>query len=499
MAFSSYIFLFLFLPASLAVYYAFPLRARNLVLTLLSYALYGWANPYFVLLLLGSTLVSYYCALAMTRVPGKPAAAEVPLLDEDDEMSLAQKSAFWCAIAANLSLLIFFKYFTFGVENFNALAGALGLEGARLDNLLRVALPLGISFYTFKLVSYTIDVLQGKVRATRSLVDFACYVSLFPQLIAGPIVRYADVAGQLVSRTHTAEKFARGASFMCLGLAKKVLIADPCGKVADTCFNAGSIQAGDAWYGLFAYTLQIYFDFSAYSDMAIGLCLMFGFVIPKNFDSPYLADSFADFWRRWHISLSTWLRDYLFAPLSHLLLTDRIRGRMVREKFRRNYPALASSLIVFTICGIWHGAGWTFVVWGAIHGTVLALEQLRSKNSWYGKLPRAARVALTFLGISLAWVFFRAGDLPAALGYLKSMFGLGALQEGAGLIGGLIYQPYYLLSMAVAAVLVWSAPQTWDFTRSLGWKKAVWCYALFLVSIAVLVTKAHSPFIYAAF
>ncbi|HEY5512747.1 MAG TPA: MBOAT family O-acyltransferase, partial [Geomonas sp.] len=319
MVFSSFIFLFLFLPASLALYYAAPKRGRNLALTLTSYLFYGWANPYFVLLLFGSTLVSYYCALVMTWHPGQARSGAVQLRDEDDPMSPTQKSAFWLSIAANLSLLIFFKYFNFGLDNYNAMLGALGLGQLQQEGFMRIALPLGISFYVFKMVSYTIDVQQGKVRATRSFTDFACYVSLFPQLIAGPIVRYQEIAGQLVSRTHTSEKFVRGASFMCLGLAKKVLLADPCGKVADTCFNAGSIHALDAWYGLFAYALQIYFDFSAYSDMAIGLCLMFGFVIPKNFDSPYRADSFADFWRRWHISLSTWLRDYLFAPLSYLL------------------------------------------------------------------------------------------------------------------------------------------------------------------------------------
>ena len=499
MVFSSFIFLFLFLPASLVLYYACPARGRNLVLTLTSYLFYGWANPYFVLLLFGSTVVSYYCALVMTGQPGKPASGEGPLLDEDDPTSLTQRSAFWLSIAANLSLLVFFKYFNFGIDNYNSIVNALGLDQLQWRNIFRIALPLGISFYVFKMVSYSIDVWQGKVRAARSFIDFACYVSVFPQLIAGPIVRYHDIAGQLRSRTHTSEKFARGASFMCLGLAKKVLLADPCGKVADTCFNAATIHALDAWYGLFAYALQIYFDFSAYSDMAIGLCLMFGFVIPKNFDSPYHADSFADFWRRWHISLSTWLRDYLFTPLSYALLTDRIRGRMVREKFRYNYPALAGSLVVFTICGIWHGAGWTFVVWGAIHGSILALEQLRGKNSRYWKMPRAARVALTFLPISLAWVFFRASDLTSAVGYLKSMFGFGALQDGTGLIGGLIYQPYYLMSIAVAAVFVWGAPQTWDFTRTLSWKKAAWCYGLFLISIATLITKAHSPFIYSVF
>ena len=499
MVFSSHIFLFMFLPAALLCYYTTPQRGRQLVLTLISYFFYGWANPYFVLLLFASTVINYYCGLVISQQLGTPASHEAPLPDTDSPITGAHKSAFWFAIVANLSLLGFFKYFNFGIDNYNALINAAGLGQLQWEGFFRIALPLGISFYTFKSISYIIDVYMGKVRAGRSFVDFSCYLTMFPQLIAGPIVRYQEVADQLQTRSHTMEKFARGVSFMCLGLAKKVLIADACGKVADTCFDAATIGALDAWYGLIAYTFQIYFDFSAYSDMAIGLGLMFGFSIPKNFDSPYLSESFAEFWRRWHISLSTWLRDYLFSPLSYALLTNRVRGRMIREKFRYNYPALASSLIVFTLCGIWHGAGWTFVVWGAIHGSMLMLEQLRSKKSIYWKLPKAGRVAITFLLASFAWVFFRARDLTSACEYLKSMFGFGAVQDGTGLVGGLIYQPYYLLTIAAAAVIIWGAPQTWDFTRTLTWKKAAWCYGMLLVAIAVLITKAHSPFIYAAF
>jgi alginate O-acetyltransferase complex protein AlgI len=498
MVFSSYMFLFLFLPVALLCYYVSPRRGRQLVLTLMSYLFYGWANPYFVLLLFFSCVINYYCALVIAGQLGAPAGAETRMVEAEDTIGPAQKGAFWFALFADLSLLGFFKYFNFGIDNYNALVKAAGLGQLQLD-FFRVALPLGISFYTFKAISYIIDVYMGKVRATRSFIDFSCYLTMFPQLIAGPIVRYQEVEDQLKTRSHSAEKFARGVSFMCLGLAKKVLLADACGKVADTCFGAGSVGTLDAWYGLFAYSFQIYFDFSAYSDMAIGLGLMFGFCIPKNFDSPYLAESFADFWRRWHISLSTWLRDYLFSPLSYALMTDRLRGRMVREKFRYNYPALASSLIVFTICGIWHGAGWTFVAWGAIHGSILMLEQLRNKKSRYWKLPKAARVAATFLLVSFAWVFFRARDISGALDYLKSLSGFGAGESTTGLIGGIIYQPYYLLSLMLCALIIWGAPQTWDFTRALNWKKAAWCIGLLLVSIVVVTTKAHSPFIYAAF
>jgi alginate O-acetyltransferase complex protein AlgI len=223
------------------------------------------------------------------------------------------------------------------------------MPSLRLDSVLRVTLPLGISFYTFQSMSYAIDLYRGDARAVRSFIDFACFVSMFPQLVAGPIIRFSEVADQLRHRTHTLLKFSRGVAFLSLGLAKKVLIANPCGKIADVVFDAGGRGALDAWYGAVAYAFQIYFDFSAYSDMAIGLGLMLGFVFPKNFDDPYRSQSMTEFWRRWHISLSTWLRDYLYIPLG---------GN--RKGPRRTYVNL---FIVMLLGGLWHGAAWTFVIW----------------------------------------------------------------------------------------------------------------------------------------
>ena len=298
MVFSSYLFLFYFLPVALALYYASPRRLQHLALTVLSYVFYGWANPLFVPLLLFSTVVDYVCGLAVARAR-----------QEGDGRTA--KRAVATSIVTNLALLGFFKYFNFGIDSVNGLVAATGLDAWRLDVALRVTLPLGISFYTFQSMSYAIDVYRGRAEPVRNFIDFACFVSMFPQLVAGPIIRFSEVADQLRSRTHTMTKFARGVAFFSVGLAKKGVLANPCGKVADLAFEANALNVIDAWYGVTAYAFQIYFDFSGYSDMAIGLGLMFGFVFPKNFDSPYRSQSITEFWRRWHISLSTWLRDYL--------------------------------------------------------------------------------------------------------------------------------------------------------------------------------------------
>jgi alginate O-acetyltransferase complex protein AlgI len=485
MVFSSHIFLFYFLPLALGCYYLMPRRGKHLVLTLFSYLFYGWANPYFVVLMLTSTVIDYFCGLVIAERLGRKRGKPIELVPGDQPRTGAQKRALVISICANLSLLGFFKYFNFGIENYNALMGSLGLDGAQWHTFFRVTLPLGISFYTFQSMSYTIDVYRGHAKAIRGFIDFACYVSMFPQLVAGPIVRFHEIADQLVTRSHTLQKFARGVTFISLGLAKKVLIANACGKVADTCFDAGAVSALDAWYGLFGYAFQIYFDFSAYSDMAIGLGLMLGFVFPKNFDSPYRSQSITELWQRWHLSLSHWLRDYLYIPLG---------GN--RKGEGRTYVNLA---VVMLLGGLWHGAAWNFVIWGGIHGGMLGFERLQGKDSLYRRAPKWTRVAITFLVTCLAWVFFRAPDLPSSLAYLQNMAGLGPAQDGTYLVRGLIYQPYYVLTMIVAPGVTWAAPQTWDFTRRLTWARAVWCAAMFLLAVAVLMTQEFNPFIYFIF
>jgi alginate O-acetyltransferase complex protein AlgI len=469
MVFSSYLFLFYFLPAALLLYYASPRRGRHLILTILSYIFYGWANPVFTPLLFLSTSIDYVAGGVIAGARGTRRA----------------RAALVVSLSSNLALLGFFKYFNFGVGNLTALAEWLNLPALGLDAALRITLPLGISFYTFQSMSYTIDVYRGEAAPARSFVDFACFVSMFPQLVAGPIIRYTDVADQLRWRAHTVEKFVRGAAFLAVGLGKKVLIANPCGKIADLAFEAGSRGPLEAWYGAAAYAFQIYFDFSGYSDMAVGLGLMMGFVFRKNFDSPYRSQSITEFWRRWHMSLSTWLRDYLYVPLG-----GSRKGR------RRTYVNL---FIVMLLGGLWHGAAWNFVIWGALHGSLLAFERMNGKAPLYRHLPAPARVVATFAIVLVTWVFFRASDLPSAWRYLGDMAGLGVRGTGAALLAGIVYQPYYLFTFVTAAAIVWTAPQTWEWAQSLNARKALAAAALLLLSIAALTTQAYNPFIYFIF
>lgn len=491
MVFSSHLFLFYFLPLALAAYYALhraPQRWRNLVLVVTGYAFYGWAEPVFMPLMFFTTVTDWLASLVIAhddwrvwKVWGKPVQA----VDPSVRRSRVQRTAIVVSIGLNIAVLGFFKYFNFGVDSYNALMTSLGIESWQWNTFFRVVLPLGISFYTFQAMSYTIDVYRGEARAMANFVDFSCFVSMFPHLVAGPILKFSFLAPQIGHRTHTWEKFARGAAFLSLGLAKKILVANPCGKVADLAFLVGSPDPLGAWYGAFAYAFQIYFDFSAYSDMAIGLGLMLGFVFAKNFDSPYLATSITDFWRRWHISLSSWLRDYLYIPLGG----SRLGGL-------RTYVNL---LVVMLIGGLWHGASWNFVIWGGIHGLILAAERFHGKRGPFHRLPGFVQIAFTFVVVVIAWVFFRAKDLPSALLYCASMFGLAPASPGASLLPGVIMQPYYLGSFLLAACVVWGAPQTWDWTRHLTWRKALIILALLWVSLVVMTTQAYNPFIYFIF
>jgi alginate O-acetyltransferase complex protein AlgI len=489
--FSSHLFLFYFLPLALLVYYALaraPQRWRNFVLIVFGYAFYGWAEPRFIPLMFGTTLLDWLISLVIAhnswnfwQTRHEPMVA----LERGASRSKTQKQAITLSVILNLSVLGFFKYFNFGIDSYNALAVSLGLESWQWNTFFRVILPLGISFYTFQAMSYTIDVYRGDAKAMRNFTDFSCFVSMFPHLVAGPILKFSYLADQLENRTLSTEKFARGAAFVALGLAKKILLANPAGKVADLTFNAGSVGALDAWFGAIAYAFQIYFDFSAYSDMAIGLGLMLGFVFAKNFDSPYKSASITEFWHRWHISLSSWLRDYLYIPLG-----GNRRGHV------QTYVNL---MMVMLLGGLWHGASWNFVIWGGIHGGMLAFERSQGRQATFLRLPRVAQVALTFIIVVFAWVFFRAKDLPSAIAYCQSMLGFGVAQPGAGLIAGTIYQPYYLLSVVLAAIVTWAGIQSWDWTRRITLSKSVAILALFWVALLVMATQAYNPFIYFIF
>jgi alginate O-acetyltransferase complex protein AlgI len=482
MVFSSFLFVFYFLPLALLLYYSVPRRAQHLMLTLVSFVFYGWANPLFSFLLLFSTVVDYIAGLVIAL--GGPGSWHRPVgrLDRESPRLPRQRAALIISIVTNLALLAFFKYFNFSLDSYNDLVSWLGLSNMGLDVTLRVALPLGISLYILQSLSYVIDVYRGDSLAMKNFGDFLCFEMMFPQVVAGPIIRYSEIEDQLRLRSSTPAKFARGVSFFTLGLAKKVLIANPCGKVADVAFEAGSLAALDAWYGVAAYAFQIYFDFSGYSDMAIGLALMLGFVFPKNFDSPYKSQSITEFWRRWHISLSSWLRDYLYVPLG-----GNRRGR------GRTYLNL---MLVMLIGGFWHGAAWTFVIWGAMHGALLAAERVRGKAGLFGGVPAPLRVATTFVLVLVTWVFFRAPDVGHAFRYLGDMVALGATHDSAALLAGIIYQPYYIATFVLAGVIVWSAPQTWDWTRTLTMQKAAAVAAVFVTAVTVLATQSYNPFIY---
>lgn len=468
MVFTSHIFVYYFLPLLLLVYYNLPHRWRNGFLTLMSYVFYGWWDPRFTILMLATTLVNYWCGKMI-------AAAEV--------RSAQRRTALAASAICSLGALAFFKYSMFFTDSVNRL---LALGGADLLPVLQVALPIGISFYTFQSLSYTVDVYRGDAPAARSFLDFACFVSMFPQLIAGPIIRYQTVAQQLVFREHTLPRFSAGTSLFILGFAKKILLANPMGEAADAVFSAAAPAVWDAWFGIVAYAFQIYFDFAAYSDMAVGLGRMLGFEFPKNFNAPYLADSITDFWRRWHISLSTFLRDYLYIPLG---------GN--RRGSTRTYANLAT---VMALGGLWHGAHWTFLVWGAMHGGLLMGERWTGKNSLYRALPKVLRIAITFVLVLIAWVFFRAENLAAAGDYLAAMFAIRKVSASSLLLAAELYTTRNLVVTAICAVLAIQPLQAFDWSqRRLGMMGAAVILTLFLVALSVMPTQAFNPFLYFQF
>ncbi len=487
MVFSSHIFLFYFLPLVLLLYYVTPFRARTALIAVSSYVFYGWANPVWAVIMFFGSSVDYVCGLWLVRLSGlAPVGADglPPIIGPEVPRNRGMKLVLAASVVTNLGLLAAFKYTGFVAENINALSVGLGL-GEGLVPVLHVALPVGISFYTFKAMSYAIDVYRGDARPMRRFTDYMCFEAFFPDLVAGPIIRYAALEEQMRVRQHTVDKFARGVAFLAFGMGKKILLANPMGHIADSAFGAGALHAYDAWFGVLGYAFQIYFDFSAYSDMAVGLALMMGFVLIQNFDSPYKADSITDFWRRWHISLSTWLRDYLYIPLGGNRLGPR-----------RTYVNL---MTVMLLGGLWHGASWNFVLWGAIHGGMLSFERTQGKSSPYRRLPRSVRVGITFLVVCLSWVFFRAKTLGQAVVYFKSMLGLSAVTAASDVAAGALYTPYHGSMFVVSALVVWAAPNTWAFTNRLTVPRAVGGLALLVLALLVMWTQTTNPFLYFQF
>ena len=479
MLFSSAIFLFLFLPFFLIAYYTVPKFWRNAFLFAASLLFYAWGEGEIVLVLLLSAAINFVAGRLVEK--GQRRAGLV------------------LSLAGSLSLLFYYKYAYFLVNSIRDFAGIVGFDTAEFPTISAVMLPIGISFYTFQGISYTLDIYWGRIRANRSFIEFGAYVAMFPHQIAGPIVRYADIAPELAKRTVTVEKFGTGAERFIIGLAKKMLLANTFASVADTVFKANfdTYSAITAWLGIVAYALQIYFDFSGYSDMAIGLGKMVGFDFKENFNYPYTARSVQDFWRRWHISLSSWFRDYVYIPLGGN------RGSKLRTYL--------NLFIVFFVTGLWHGASWSFIVWGLYHGLFLSIERA-GLNNWLKRIWTPFAHAYTLLVVLIGWVFFRATDLIGAVLYLKKMAGLSTVQQVTlpvsyflnpelivTLVSGIVFStPAFLLLRRI------NQRTERAYTNSLtpyllSTVYVAGLFGLFIVSVIYLAADTYNPFIYFRF
>jgi alginate O-acetyltransferase complex protein AlgI len=472
MIFTTALFVFAFLPIFLGVYYLLPFRFRSAWILAGSWVFYGWWRVDFLFLLVAMTMWNY----AMGRV--------VSRRWELDEANA--RRGLVAGTVLNLGVLGYFKYFNFGVESLN---GILSVAGVSQIHVWSVVLPIGISFYTFQATSYLVDVYRGDCPPAARYVDLGAYISLFPQLIAGPIIRYKDLRDQLSHRRHSLERFSRGAVRFMGGFCKKVLIADTVATIADAVFAMQAPHFVDAWLGAAAYTVQLYFDFSGYSDMAIGLGLMMGFRFPENFDFPYISRSITEFWRRWHISLSTWLRDYLYIPLG---------GN--RKGVRRTYVNL---MTVMVLGGLWHGAAWTFVLWGAWHGAFLAAERAFRGSRLANRVPKLVGVLGTMLVVIAGWVTFRAANLGQALAVYRGMLGI----NGFALSGGLSWQlpTFALATLSLAWGYTFLEPRIARAAQEEpgGERRVVWAYGavipLFLLGVAKVLADSYSPFLYFQF
>ena len=468
MLFSSIVFLFTFLPVVLILYYLLPARFRNVILLLASLVFYAWGEPVYLFLMLLSILFNYFSGLDIARNLQDKRAAKRSLVFN---------------LIINLAVLGFFKYEGFVLDTLN---GILPVH----ISYHALPLPIGISFYTFQILSYIIDVYRGNVKVQTNLPNFALYVTMFPQLIAGPIVQYADVDEQLASREVSWTKFGEGSMYFIRGLAKKVLLANTSGMIFTEVSGLvkGNIAVMTAWLGAFAYMFQIYFDFSGYSDMAIGLGKMFGFEFNMNFNYPYVSKSITEFWRRWHISLSSWFRDYVYIPLGG--------NRVSKIKHIRNL------LIVWFLTGLWHGAAWNFVAWGLYYGVILIIEKYLL-SPVLDRLPDVVRHIYSIVLVVIGWVLFFSSSFGQAADYIRVMF-------GAGAHGFADRESMYLLTsnLILWLILIFGSTPLVHFRyehmlRSKKWNttiiNSVVYAALFIVCIAYLVTETYNPFLYFRF
>jgi len=474
--FSSEVFLFAFLPTVLTLYFLAPgPRLRNVVLVAFSLVFYAWGEGRFVALILVSALINYGFGLALWRLPGV--------------FTRERRLVLGAAIALDLGVLAVFKYAGFFADNVTFITGAPFGSVA----LAHVYLPLGISFFTFHAISYVVDVYRRTSEARKNPLEIVLYFVFFPQLIAGPIIRYKDIAAQLARRVVTVEGFAYGARRFAVGLGKKVLIANTLGACVDQVFKTppADISCPLAWFALAAYTLQIYFDFSGYSDMAIGMARMFGFTFLENFDFPYVARSIREFWQRWHISLSRWFRDYLYVPLG---------GNRVAA-----WRVYVNLLIVFILCGLWHGANWTFVVWGLIHGCFLVLERLGAMRAITSR-PVLGHVYVLAV-VMFGWVFFRSNSFGYAFGYLRALVHQSAAPS-LGFWGAVDHE--ILIAFAIGCVLATPivARRFETALREASWWPRIALgavaapaslAAIFVASVSKLAAGTYNPFIYFRF
>ncbi|MBR0413863.1 MAG: MBOAT family protein [Clostridia bacterium] len=472
MVFSSSTFLIVFLPVTLVLYYIVgevvtrSTTVKNIILLIASLLFYAWGEPVYIVLMLISILFNFFAGKDIDRAKkaGNRGGA---------------KAAFIIAIVFNLAVLGFFKYFGFLVENINALFH-IELQ------IPQLALPIGISFYTFQIMSYIIDLYRGETEVQNHIIPFALYISLFPQLIAGPIVKYKDIALQLENRKEDLNTFSQGMLRFTVGLSKKLILANTLGAVFTTIQAQGAANTSlvSAWLGIICYTLQIYFDFSGYSDMAIGLGGIFGFRFNENFRYPYIATSVTDFWRRWHISLSTWFKEYVYIPLGgNRCKTPRV---------------ILNLLIVWFLTGLWHGAAWNFIAWGMFYGVLLIIEKY-VLGKVLEKIPRFIRHIVTLFIVMIGWVFFSAPDLGEAVQYLAAMFG-----KGAGIIDA---NAKYLLTTNLIALIVGIIAATPLYKKVVARMrpqtasrlKIVVFPLLLLLCIVFMISETYNPFLYFRF
>ena len=477
MVFSTSIFIYLFLPITLIIYYLAPKKGKNLIILLSGLLFYSWGEPIYVIVMLISTMIDYFAGLIMNHFEGRKAPRRICLI---------------VSIVMNLGLLGIFKYSGFIAENINAIAGTQiidinNMNFFGIEYLPMNMLPIGISFFTFQSMSYTIDLYLGNVKVQKNPISFAAFVTLFPQIVAGPIVRYDDVAKELDDRSITIDLIYDGIIKFIIGLSKKVLIANSIGALWTSvkATDIANVSVVSSWLGILAFTFQIYFDFSGYSDMAVGLGKMMGFNFPKNFDYPYLSKSISEFWRRWHITLGAWFKSYVYIPLGGN------RKGMARTIF--------NLAVTWFLTGVWHGASWNFILWGTLYGVVIILEKL-FLGKLLDKIPDIFGHIYTMLLVILGWVLFDTADLPTAGAYIAKMFGFGG---GAFIDSTAMYQiATYGITFIICIIGCTNLPKL--AVEALKKKSAVLVNyggiavmtGMFIICAAYLVDQTYNPFLY---